>query len=185
LALDSGWTLSAGAFDRLLAILSDDREQAAEAYGQLRHRIAGLHRWWGAHDPDTLADVTLDRAARKLQEGAPVDRHGFGAYVRGVARMVFLESTRQPVAVALDRDPALGSAPVADEAPLNCLDECLAGLAADDRRLVLRYYDGSNQIATRQQLARQLDISPTALRIRTHRIRGRLEACVASCLKRS
>jgi len=184
LALDSGWTLSAGAFDRLLAILDDDRDVAAEAYGQLRQRVVGLHRWWGAADPDALADLTLDRAARKLQEGAPVERQDFGAYVRGVARMVFYEAARQPAAVALEHEPAFETI-AADEAPLDCLDECLNSLSADDRRLVLRYYDGANQIATRQDLARQLDISPTALRIRTHRLRVRLEACVTSCVQRT
>lgn len=105
LALDSGWTLSARAFDRLLAILDDDRDAAADAYGQLRHRIAGLHRWWGAPDPDALADATLDRTARKLPEGASVERADSGACVRGVARMVFYEASRQKAPVVLERDP--------------------------------------------------------------------------------
>jgi DNA-directed RNA polymerase specialized sigma24 family protein len=175
--------LSAGAFDRLLAILDDDRDRAAEAYGQLRQRIVGLQRWWGAVDPDTLADLTLDRAARKLQEGASVERGDFGAYVRGVARMVFLEASRQPGPVSLDREP-MADESVANDAPLNCLDECLGNLTAEERRLVLSYYDGEHAIAARQELARQMGISPTALRIRTHRLRIRLEDCVASCLRR-
>ena len=183
LAVDSGWTLSSGAFDRLLAILDDDRDAAAVAYGQLRERIVGLHRWWGAGDPDALADLTLDRAARKLQEGASVERGDFGAYVRGVARMVFYEAARQPRQVGLDREP-LAANHADEQLPLECLDECLASLDATDRRLVLRYYDGRDQIAERKQLAREMNITPTALRLRTHRLRARLEACVASCLKR-
>jgi DNA-directed RNA polymerase specialized sigma24 family protein len=183
LALDSGWTLSAGAFEQLLAILDDDREAAAEAYGQLRQRIVGLHRWWGAADPDALADLTLDRAARKLHEGASVERGDFGAYVRGVARMVFLEAARQPGTVALDREPIAEEA-IANDAPLQCLDGCLGNLTAEERRLLLRYYDGEHVIATRQDLARQMGISPTALRIRTHRLRLRLEDCVSACLRR-
>lgn len=183
LALDSGWTLTTSAFDRLLAILDDDRDAAAGAYGQLRYRIVGLHRWWGAADPDALADATLDRVARKLQEGAPVAREDFGAYVRGVARMVFFEASRQKRPVELDRDPVAETAAV-DETPFRCLDECLESLAPADRRLVLRYYDGANQIAARQQLARQMGISPTALRIRTHRLRTRLEGCVTACIGR-
>jgi DNA-directed RNA polymerase specialized sigma24 family protein len=183
LALDSGWTLSSGAFDRLLAILDDDRDMAAVAYGQLRQRVAGLHRWWGADDPEALADQTLDRAARKLQEGASVERGDFGAYVRGVARMVFYEAARQPKPVGLDREP-LAEAAGSDQLPLDCLDECLASLSTTDRRLVLRYYDGRDQIAERKQLAREMGITPTALRLRTHRLRTRLESCVTSCLKR-
>ena len=183
LAPDSPWTLSRTAFDRLLAILDDDRDVAAVAYGQLRQRVVGLHRWGGADDPDGLADLTLDRAARKLQEGASVERGDFGAYVRGVARMVFYEAARQPRPVGLDREP-LAESYAAEQAPLDCLDECLSSLDATDRRLVLRYYDGRDQIAERRQLAREMSITPTALRLRTHRLRARLEACVTSCVQR-
>jgi DNA-directed RNA polymerase specialized sigma24 family protein len=176
------WTLSSGAFDRLLGILDADRDAAAVAYGELRQRVAGLHRWWGADDPDGLADLTLDRVARKLHEGVAIERGVFGAYVRGVARMVFYEAARQPRPVALEREP-LAESPFVDEAPFECLDECLALLDPADRRLVLRYYDGRSQIAERRQLARELGISPTALRLRTHRLRLRLERCVRGRLK--
>ena len=175
--------MSSGAFDRLLAILDDDRDAAAIAYGELRQRVAGLLRWWGADDPDELADLTLDRAARKLQEGASVERGDFGAYVRGVARMVFYEAAREPRPVGLDREP-LAESVAAEQAPLDCLDQCLASLDPRDQRLVLRYYDGRDQIAERRQLARELGISQTALRLRTHRLRTRLEGCVTACLKR-
>jgi DNA-directed RNA polymerase specialized sigma24 family protein len=180
---NSDWALTSGAFDRLLAILDEDRDAAAVAYGQLRQRVVGLHRWWGAVDPDGLADLTLDRAARKLDEGAPVQRGDFSAYVRGVARMVFFEAARQPRPVGLDREPLEESAE-AEHAPLDCLDECLGTLDARERRLVLRYYDGRDQIAERRRLASEMGISPTALRLRTHRLRTRLEECVSSCLKR-
>jgi DNA-directed RNA polymerase specialized sigma24 family protein len=183
LSVDSGWTLSGAAFDRLLAMLADDRESAALAYGQLRTRTAGLMRWWGAADPETLADLALDRAARKLQEGAPVERGDFGAYVRGVARMVFYEAARVPTTIATEVE-VVADEVVADPVPLDCLDECLDRLSPEDRRLVLRYYDGSNQIALRRELSRELGISPTALRIRTHRLRTRLEACVTDCVRR-
>jgi DNA-directed RNA polymerase specialized sigma24 family protein len=184
LAVDTPWSLSSDAFERLLAVLADDRDAAADAYQQLRARVVGLQRWWGAADPETLADQTLDRAAKKLQQGAEVSRTDFSAYVRGVARMVFYEQARQPRHVGIDFEPV---APVAvgDERPANCLDECLAALPAGDRRLVLRYYDaGPSQIQARQRLARELGVSPTALRIRTHRIRVRLEQCMTACMQR-
>ena len=180
--MDSGWTLSPAAFEGLLSALADNRDAAAVAYAELRQRIAGLFRWWGAADPDGLADLTLDRAARRLQEGASVERGEFGAYVRGVARMVFYETARQPAPLSLDRDP-IAEVDTTAEAALSCLDGCLGSLSSDDRQLVLRYYEGSNPIAVRQQLARALNISPTALRLRTHRIRLRLEACVTSCVQ--
>jgi DNA-directed RNA polymerase specialized sigma24 family protein len=180
----SEWALTSGAFDRLLAILDEDRDAAAIAYGHLRQRVVGLHRWWGAGDPDGLADLTLDRAARKLQEGASVERGDFGAYVRGVARMVFYEAARQPQPVGLDREP-LEESRAAEQAPLDCLDECLASLDPAERKLVLRYYDGRDQITERRHLAREMGMTPAALRLRTHRLRARLEGCVTACLKRT
>jgi DNA-directed RNA polymerase specialized sigma24 family protein len=183
-ALDTPWSLSSGAFERLLAILADDRDAAADAYQHLRARVVGLQRWWGAADPEALADVTLDRAAKKLEQGIDVDRAGFGAYVRGVARMVFYEAARQPKHVAIEVEPAV-DVPIGDDRPARCLDKCLATLSGDDRQLVLKYYDGgANQIMARRRLARDLGVSPTALRIRTHRIRVRLEQCVGTCLQR-
>ena len=181
--MESSWTLSTAAFEGLLSFLADDRDQAAVAYGELRHRIVSLHRWWGAADPDSLADLTLDRAARKLQEGASVERGDFGAYVRGIARMVFFEAARQPAPLALERDP-IAETETTNEAELRALDACLGALTPDDRRLVLRYYDGASKIAARQQLARELGLTPAALRLRTHRIRARLEDCVSSRLRR-
>jgi DNA-directed RNA polymerase specialized sigma24 family protein len=169
-------SLSPEAFDRLLAMLHPEREQAAEAYTRLQNRIAGLLQWWGGVDPEGLADECLDRVARKLQEGAAIAPGSFGAYVRGVARMVFYESTRRerhdPLdEVASDR-PENGDPNEAErERCLASLDRCLDGLAASDRALVLRYYV-------------DLGISATALRIRAHRLRARLEGCVQAHLAR-
>lgn len=181
---DSRWSLSSAAFERLLAVLADDREAGAAAYAALRLRIAGLMRWWGAPDPEALADQTLDRVAIKLDEGAPVTRDRVGAFARGVARLIFLEARRAPAHVA---DFPVLEAPLAEPpspAPLDCLDHCLDQLSADDRALVLRYYDAVNQIAQRRALAAEYAVSAGALRLRTHRIRARLEACVTSCLRR-
>ena len=88
------WRLTPTAFDRLLQALDSDRDRAALAYEQLRRRIVGLMRWWGALPAEELADQTLDRVARKLEEGAPIQPGSFGAYVRGVARMIFYEWSR-------------------------------------------------------------------------------------------
>jgi len=87
--------LDSPAFEKLLAALAPDRDRAALEYAQLRKRLSGLLRWWGASSSDELADEALDRVARKLQEGARIADGSLGAYVRGVARMIFLESSRR------------------------------------------------------------------------------------------
>ena len=136
-AMKKRWSLTADTFERLLDALDPDRERAAEAYERLRERIIGLLRWWGATAPEQLADDTLDRVARKLQEGAAISSGSLGAYVRGVARLVFYESTREPLAPLTGREAALASSTDGIDAG-DCLDRCLASWGAADRDLILR-----------------------------------------------
>ena len=173
--------LTQSGFDRLLQILDDDRDRAAAAYQRLRHRIAGLMQWWGAPNGEDLADDTFDRVAQKLEEGAAIQRHMMAAYVRGVARMIFYESSRREHQQWINERAAAhvwetwrSSAQV--EAAHARLERCLATLPEADRTLVLRYYGVGRAGDVRQQLAREAGISATALRIRAHRIRARLEA---------
>lgn len=177
------WKLTPAAFERLLAALDPDRERAAAAYEGLRERIIGLFRWWGASRCEDLADETLDRAARKLDEGAIVPRGSLGPYFRGIARLVFYESTREPLTPIEDLDVATENDDRDDETALACLDRCLAAIDDAERSLVLRYYSGAKQSIARQALADELRITLRALRIRTHRVRARLEACVTACLE--
>jgi DNA-directed RNA polymerase specialized sigma24 family protein len=175
------WKLTPAAFDRLLRSLDPDPERAALAYARLRERIAGLAEWWGAREADDIADETLDRVARKLEEGVVVPDQSFGPYVRGVARLVFYEFARKPDELM----PAQVVAPIDDESALTCLDHCLETLSKSERDIVLRYYDdgAGGKIEGRRLLAGELGISMTALRIRTHRIREQLERCVSTCLE--
>jgi len=172
--------VSPGAFERLLTALNADRDRAADAYEHLRERTTGLLRWWGATDAEDLADVTLDRVARKLEEGATIAEGSFGAYVRGVARMIFYEAQRRPKLQAGDA-AHLAPPPASDHELLGCLDSCLDALSAGDRSLVLRYYGDGKPSEVRRRLGVELGVSMTALRIRAHRLRLQLERCVSGC----
>ena len=176
------WTLTSPAFERLLTRLDADRANAATAYEQLRRRLVALLRWWGAADPEALADGALDRVARKLEEGAAIEPGSFGAYVRGVARMVFLESTRQPTIPAAAVAAMASAVETAETEALACLDSCLAALGDDDRELILEYYGEGKAADVRRRLAALRGVSAVALRIRTHRLRENLERCVRACL---
>lgn len=181
-----GNTLTSTAFERLLQTLDPDRDRAAAAYEQLRERVMGLLRWWGASTPSELADETIDRVARNLEEGATITRGSFGAYVRGVARLVFYESLRAAKREAvLEGDVVAPEAEQSREPALACLERCLSSLADVERKLVLSYYDlqRESKAASRKKLADDLAITPVALRIRAFRIRERLERCVSACLE--
>lgn len=171
------WALTPGAFDGLLAALDSDRDRAAAAYERLRERLIGLLRWWGASPPEELADETLDRVARKLEAGADVPSDSLGAYVRGVGRMVFHEWTRRPRPehAAIEAAAMIGGD---DHQALTALDGCLSTLSADERRLLLRYYGEGRASEVRRKLADELGLSPTALRIRAHRLRVRIETAM-------
>jgi len=177
------WELTASTFDRLLGALDDDRERAAADYEQLRSRLTGLLEWWGAAEAEELADRTFDRVARKLEEGAAVPKRALGAYVRGVARMVFYEWSRQPRPHVMGLEPAGPPGSDETEAASACLDRCLISLPHHERDLVLKYYGAGKKEDVRRRLAGELGISMPALRIRTHRLRTRLEACLKVCLE--
>ena len=178
------WQLTPAAFERLLHALDTDQERAALAYEQLRQRIVGLMRWWGAWMAEDLADQTLDRVARKLEEGAVVPPGSFGAYARGVARMIFYEWTRSSRA-QLPESVTVAPAEPTSEPALDQLDRCVAKLEPDEQKLVLRYYGDGKHAELRRALAEELGISQTALRIRAHRLRQRLEHCMSECLKKN
>ena len=176
-------TLTSEALENLLALLDADRDRAGALYEALRRRVQGLFRWWGSENPLELADRTLDRAAMKVLEGAPVSAEALPAYVRGVARFVFHESLRERQhEEEMLRDVPVSSADSAREHDLGALDVCLATLGSPDRGLILGYYAarGSSMIEARRRLASELRLSPTALRIRAHRLRQRLEECLAA-----
>jgi len=65
-----------------------------------------------------------------------------------------------------------------DHRALADLDGCLATLAAEERRLLLSYYGHGRAADVRRKLADELGLSPTALRIRAHRLRARVEAAL-------
>ncbi len=176
------WTLSARAFEELLRTLDQDRDRAATSYEQLRHRVIGLLRWWGAARPEELADATMDRVARKLEEGVSVPAGTVGAYIRGVARMVFHESRREPLTVPVASELPAPITVDDGERASRCLESCLGALGSADRSLLLRYYDSGKAAEVRKQLADELGLSRTALRIRAHRLRLPIERCMTQCL---
>jgi DNA-directed RNA polymerase specialized sigma24 family protein len=180
------WELTASALERLLARLDADASRAAEAYETLRLGLTRFFDWRGAHFPDECADETLNRLARRLDEGAEVaDVRGFAL---GIARLVLLERARSPQLRQDELNEQLltaAPAPVLDHSPRlhDCLDTCLASLPADARTLILEYYQDQRRekIDRRMRLAGQLGLSANALRSRAQRVRDRLERCVRGC----
>lgn len=171
----------------LLERLGPSPDAAGEAYEALRRL---LHRYFevrGRPEAATLCDEVLDRVARRLADG--IDIANLPAYAHGVARLVHLEARRRSAASpieALPAEPATAGAADADPAAA-CLDGCLDRLDDATRQQVIAYYtsDGRGRIDGRRELARQLGVSATALRLRMLRARLGLERCVEACLSRT
>jgi DNA-directed RNA polymerase specialized sigma24 family protein len=184
------WVLTQEAFDRLLALLGEDRDRAGESYEAARSRLVRFFGWNGSDAPEELADETLNRVARKVTEGEEV--RNLSAYLLGVARLILLETFKERVSerAALDALPATITIPAAAPDPTEprraCLEYCLRSLSEENRELIVEYYSEEKRakIQRRRGLAEKLGIPLNALRIRAHRIRAKLEECVRACVER-
>ena len=186
-SLKKEWTLTQQAFDRLLDMLDADHEQAGQKYERIRLKLVKYFEWHGAELPDKEADETINRVARKIDEGAEIQN--LNAYFYGVARLVFAESLRarekqeeafrQLSTVELPEDQNVEAAQRQE-----CFDLCLRRLPEENRSLILEYYqdEKSDKIKRRKHLAARLGIPLNALRIRAHRIRLGMETCVSRCM---
>ena len=180
------------AFERLLGVLNPDRERAGEAYETLHQKLVKFFDWRGAEIPEDLADRVVDRVSRKLEGGETIRENNPSAYFFGVARTILREywneRKKEHVALrALPRDEPGASPDPSFDQRLRCLESCLKHLPAQNRALIVCYYEGerSGKIENRRILAESMDIPLNALRIRACRLRERIEKCVTDCMTRS
>jgi DNA-directed RNA polymerase specialized sigma24 family protein len=176
-------------FNRLLARLHSDREQAAGECRRLHERLTRYFEWNGGEDPAALADQTLDRLeegiAKSGEDGAI--QH-VTAFALGDARLLLKEDARKR---KRDSDAgqawnSLGQDPASEEKERMdaALGFCLSHLPAEQRRLIESYYVlGENKARSHEKLAMRYGITVNALRTRALRLRKELEAAVARYLE--
>jgi DNA-directed RNA polymerase specialized sigma24 family protein len=188
----SEWTLSAEALARFLVGLDPDSDRAGEKYESLRLTLMKFFDWRGVHFPEELADETINRVIRKLDEGETI--RDLPTYCHGVARLVLLEKLKGPENKRADFETLPPAALVAPERPeredvderQDCFERCLKELPAESRQLILQYYSDEKRekIDRRLAMAERLGIPLNALRSRAQRIRNRLEECVNGCMNK-
>lgn len=185
------WSLTQEAFDKLLACFSRDRDEAGKQYEITRVKLVRFFEWRASGAPEERVDETINRVARKIDEGQPIDN--LIGYLYGVARLVFMEALKEqeraplPLETVATSQYASLAEDEATETRLRCLDRCLETLPPESRTLIMEYYQEEKRakIEIRKQLAERLSIPLNALRIRAHRIRIELEKCVIDCLGQS
>lgn len=188
--LKKDWVLTREAFDTLLAGLDSDRDRAAEKYEVLRCKLIRMFEWRNCPLPDVHADDALNIVARRIQEGETVG--DVTNYAHGVARMLCLELKKKQgielgASADLRQSMLLGEEDEETKLLHECLEECLGKLPHESREMILGYYQGVKQgkIAQRRVIAEKFDITLNVLRIKTCRIRAKLENCINDCLKNS
>lgn len=193
-ALKKDWVLTPSAFAKLLAAFdSSDEGRAALEYEAARERLVKLFRWRNVHDAEEAADETLNRVARKLEEGEEV--RNVSHFIGGVARLLLLErlksQTRKQVAIEDAPPEAFVVQPEEfggseGDARLDCFNSCLRALPVEMREIVVEYYsaesEGAARIKHRKLMAERMKLEMNALRNRALRARARLEECVRNCL---
>lgn len=182
------WILTKAAFDKLLANLDVEPELAAERYEELRRMLVKFFEWRCTSYPEDCADETLNRVARRIDEGLLIQN--ISGYCYGIARLVFLEWAKAPDRKGVSLDEVTPTQAALDEAveenlELECFEDCLRTLPADSREVIVQYYSEEKRamIDHRRQLAESLGVPLNALRSRAQRIRQKLEQCIIECLK--
>ena len=181
-------TLTPIAFTRLLAWLDDGIDSHGERYLEMRRRLVAYFNRRNRFHADELADETLTRIGRTLEQDGRIETTPPARYCFVVAKFVLLEDFRREkrharfeavwqaerrAAIAIDTQQDVGR-----ERRLDCLDRCLAELQPSQRQLIVDYYaEGRRQrIERRRALAQRLGVTMNALAIRAWRIRDTLQA---------
>ena len=145
---------------------------------------AGVPRWNGVDDPMALADEAIDRLGKRaVEEAAGQKVLKPTAFALGIARMLLQEESRRKQRTVdatrhweMHRPESMPETEALDEA----LQNCLAKLHPDRRRLLERYYlhAGREKARSHQKLADEMGVAINALRNRALRARQELEACI-------
>lgn len=186
------WLITSDSFARLLEWIDDGADSGGQKYLEMRRLLVNYFDRKNCLSPDELADETLNRVARRLEEEGKIETETPAKFCYITARFVFLESLRDKgnKSVSIDEIKAdkITSEDETEEKDLKekmlaCLEKCVGELNETNREMIVKYYYGAERIKieNRRSLADKLGISSNALTIRACRIRDKLEICVRKC----
>jgi DNA-directed RNA polymerase specialized sigma24 family protein len=152
-----------------LGLFSADPEIAEREYADLRKRLVRFFQWNRTDDAEDLADETLFRVFRSLQEGRELSG-SLQQYAHGIAKYVVKERRVRKAEELPESAPAhdAGESLSVTERTLLAA-ELLSKLSKDDRSLLTSYF-----VEDRNEAAARFGLSGAALRLRVHRILERL-----------
>jgi len=190
-----GRNLTPQSFQRLLSWLDEGTNSDGQKYLEMQRRLVAYFDRKNLTNFEELADETLNRVARRLEEEGTIESATPATYCYVVARYVLLEHLRDAqkgkVMVENISRHHPGAEPHADdeterkEKMLNCLEKCILQLDPVGHKIITQYYVGKERVKIehRRELAASLGLSVNALSIRACRVRDKLEACVRLCVE--
>jgi DNA-directed RNA polymerase specialized sigma24 family protein len=171
----------------LLAWLDPDRERAAEKFLEIRHKLIKILVRRQCYAAEELWDETTNRVSHLVQGIANTYVGDPALYFYAVAKLVHMEWLRYEKwkIDRLDDKPPPPHKPNVDVERIHeYLDRCLQKRDAEERMMILKYYEKEKRakIDHRKELADGLGITLNSLRMRVHRINGFLQKCIVDCL---
>jgi RNA polymerase sigma-70 factor (ECF subfamily) len=176
-------TASDGDVARAIAAAPPGAAQAEEA--ELYRRFARRVRMYGRKHlrddaaADDLAQQVLLVTIEKLRAGDVRNPDEIGSFILGTSRLqagsMARKARRRESLTAQFHVPDLSVGPSDGLADLDAMERCLHRLAERDRRvLVLTFYAERSS----SEIAAELSVTPTVVRVARHRALGRLRDCV-------
>lgn len=180
-------------FEILLNWLGDDLEEGAMKYEKFHRILVKMFINRGCLDAETLADVTIDRVADKVEKIKDDYKGEKLNYFLGVARQVALEYYRSKSSQAntdeIDENKLVAENVVFEdddeeaEIEIKCLKKCLRKLSADKREIVLNYFDitKGKKKEHHRKLQKKYSITSNNLKNQVYRLKKKLFDCVQEC----
>lgn len=194
-AYKKDWILTGAALKKLLTCLDADPNEAGRRLLEIRKKLQKFFECNRCPDPGELVDVTIDRGARRIDEGVEV--RDLLNYLTQIARFVLKEHWASPERNMQEIEDEGSGLPLAarhgsregnekeSDDRFECLERCAGQLVPPERQRVIDYYCEQRRakIDNRKRMADELKITLGNLRVRMHRTRERLEQCILDCLK--
>ncbi len=187
---------------KFLNWLDEGKDSDSQRYLEVRRRLELYFDRKNCVAPAELADETLNRVARKLDENGEITEVAPLQYCYITAKSVFLDTLLsekrtpfyRPLANAISGSLSSQSVSLLDAGAsaeqkkkiADCLDGCLKTLSSTDRDLIVDYYSGQQRgkMERRAALAARLGLTANALSIRASCARQKLELCIQTRLNK-
>lgn len=165
----------------------EDPDEAGRRYLRLHQKLAGYFQFRGVADPTASADEALDRAARRIAEGAEVP--DINKFCLGIARFIIKEGWRfnnRESAAFLQFLEQHNRATDDQTDRFSLMKTCFEQLSQYDRELLNSYCaspPGRARAKYRLELAEKLNRTVKYLRVCVTRLRRELDNCVKELSK--